>query len=142
MNSTNFTFYFMQKLIKKNKYLILSVSAVLLLIWQSGCGNDSVTGPANNSVTFRMMNQPGTHGGTEFLFRPNVDVKINEIVSSLPPLYDTVLNSSNYQFSKDTFYIIREFNNISSGQQWNFQFFGTVISTNAGFIVTTSYDVP
>src|SRR5260221_4267552 len=114
---------------------------IILLIRGAGCSDNNVIGPVNNSVSFQMMNQPSTHGGTDFLFKPSADVKINEIVTYLQN-YDTVLNTSNYSFSKDTFYIIKNYPNVSSGQQWNFQFFGTAIATNAGFVVTTSYTVP
>ena len=131
----------MNNLSGEKKYLLIPIFVIIFLAFGAGCSDNNVTGPVNNSVTFRIMNQPGSPGKTKFLFKPNVDVKITEIVSYLQN-YDTVVNNFNYNFSKDTFYVIKEYPNVSSGQQWNFQFFGTAVATNAGFIVTTSYTVP
>jgi hypothetical protein len=131
-----------RKLFIEYKFFIFPIGISFLLIYTAGCNDNNVIGPVNNNVTFEMKNQPGTQGGTQFLCRPSVNVKITEVISSLPPFYDTVISSNPaYVYSKDTFYIINEFNGVQQGQQWSFQFYGSYASNNAGYIVTTNYTV-
>jgi len=112
----------------------------------TGCSkSDNVLGPQNNQVSFQISQQAGFYGGTEFLFKPSVNIKISRIVSkyTAQQFADTLnLGNVNYIYSKDTTYIINEYTGVQAGQQWNFDFTGSVPNqNNSNYSVSANYTV-
>lgn len=133
---------------KTTKLFKFTAVIILLMVVSLGCNkNDSVLGPngLNNQVSFTMAQQNGANGGVEFLFQPSVDVKISKMVSILPSqnFTDTIINNnSNYVFSKDTLYIVGEYTGVVNGQQWKFDFTGSIPGqNNSNYNVTANYTV-
>jgi len=124
--------------------IILALFAVAVI---SGCSkNGNVMGPNNPAnVSFQISQQPGINGGTEFLFKPSVNISISKIISTYQPQQfgDTISFANvNYVYSKDTTYIINEYTGVANGQQWNFNFTGSVPGqTNSNYNVTSNYTV-
>lgn len=121
---------------------------ILAMLFAAGCNkNDSVLGPngLNNQVSFQISQQAGLNGGTEFLFQPSVNVKISQVISKYPAqqFVDTLGNANpNYVYSKDSVYSVNEYTGVQNGQQWNFNFSGTVPSqNNSSYNVTSNYTV-
>ena len=132
---------------KRFKLFISIVS--ILIVAAAGCNkNDSLTGPngfGNNQVSFHISQRSGNNGGIEFLFQPSVDSRISRVVSRLPAqqFADSITNVNvNYVYSKDTIYLINEYVGVSNGQQWQFDFTGTVPGqNNSNYSVTSNYTV-
>ena len=128
----------------KKTIAALILPLILLALVISGCSkNSSITGPNGNNgqVNFGISQQTGYYGGTQFLFKPQMDVKISRIVSKLPAqqFADTIsFANPNYVYSKDTTYIIREYTGVQNGQQWNFNFTGAG-NNNSNYNVTVNY---
>ena len=132
----------------KTKLKNLIILGLLVSAFMAGCNkNDSVTGPnnLNNQVSFQISQQNGQNGGVEFLFQPSVNVKISRVISKYPAqqFADTISNvNANYVYSKDTIYLINEYTGVQNGQQWNFDFTGSVQSqNNSNYNVTSNYTV-
>ncbi|MBI4534651.1 MAG: hypothetical protein HY708_00135 [Ignavibacteriae bacterium] len=129
------------------KLRVLLLLSVFLIGW-SGCKKDS-TNPAGNTttplVTFTMSSQPGTQGGTSFLFAPSVDVRLTRAIVALAAqqFVDTLTNPNPTQvFSAGTPYQLQEYTGVASGQQWSFLLTGTLVSNNAAFNQPAAYTVP
>lgn len=125
-----------------------AIFIILAMLFAAGCNkNDSVLGPngLNNQVSFQISQQAGLNGGTEFLFQPSVNVKISQVISKYPAqqFVDTLGNANpNYVYSKDSVYSVNEYTGVQNGQQWNFNFSGTVPSqNNSSYNVTSNYTV-
>jgi hypothetical protein len=130
------------KNIFKNSVLLVLLALAAL----AGCKNDSVLGPnGNNQVSFQISQQNGQNGGVEFIFQPSVDTKISRVISKLPAqqFADTInAPNPNYLYSKDSLYFINEYIGVQNGQQWNFDFTGTVPGmNNSNYTVTANYTV-
>jgi hypothetical protein len=132
---------------QKNFGFIFLIGAFITLIL-SGCGkNEGILGPnsMNRQVSFTVSQQNGYYGGTQFLFRPSVDIKINRIISKYTnqQFADTIsYGNQNYIYSKDTTYIINEYSGVQNGQQWIFDFTGSIpAQNNSNYNVTTNYTV-
>jgi hypothetical protein len=130
----------------KTQIKITLIIVFLAAVALSGCSkNGNITGPngTNDQVSFRISQQAGYYGGTQFLFQPSVNVNISRIISSFPAqqFADTVGYANvNYVYSKDSVYIINEFTNIQNGQQWNFNFTGSLPGQqNSNYNVTANY---
>ena len=123
-----------------NKFFQIAIAAYLIYTI-SGCGN-SVTSPIAGNVTFSINQQAGQNGGIEFLAKPSLDVKITKVISKEGTFADTIAPPPTYVFSKDSFYVINEYNGVATGQQWTFNFTGTVNSDNSSYNVTSNYSVP
>lgn len=130
-----------QKLIM---FCLLGVFTLTLAL--SGCSkNDSVLGPNgfNSAVSFQITQQDGQFGGVQFLFKPSVDTRLSRIVSryAAEQFADTIsYGNQNYVYSKDTVYIINEYVGIQNGQQWNFDFTGSISNqNNSNYTVTANY---
>ena len=130
-----------------NFFKVSAVAIFLVAVFVAGCKKGNVVGPdnANNQVSFQLSQQNGYTGGVEFLFKSSADVKISQIVSMLPAqqFTDTIrTNDVNYLYSKDTTYIIGEYNGVQNGQQWKFEFTGSVPGqNNSKYQVTSDYTV-
>lgn len=132
---------------KTKKFIKISMALLLMMaIIVSGCSKSgNVVGPNNGQVSFRISQQPGQNGGVDFLFKPSADVRISRIVSIYQPQQFTdTLNYANvnYVYSKDTTYIINEYVGVQNGQQWNFNFTGSMPGQqNSNYSVTSNYTV-
>lgn len=130
---------------KTKKFIKISIAlALLTAIVISGCSKSgNVVGPNSPQVSFQISQQPGQNGGTEFLFTPSVDVKISRIISIYQPqqFADTISYTNvNYVYSKGTTYIINEYTGVQNGQQWNFNFTGSISGQqNSNYNVTANY---
>jgi hypothetical protein len=124
--------------------IILTLFAAVLI---TGCSkNGNVIGPNNPAnVSFQISQRPGFNGGTEFLFKPSANINISRIISMYQPqqFADTLSFANvNYVYSKDTTYIINEYVGVQNGQQWNFNFTGSVPGQqNSNYNVNTNYTV-
>ncbi len=123
------------------------IVAALVAVIITGCSkNDGVIGPNFNSqVSFQISKQGGNFGGTQFLFRPSVDVKISTIICKYDAeqFADTIsYTNTNYVYSKDTTYIINEYTGVENGQQWKMNFTGSLPGqNNSNYDVTSNYTV-
>lgn len=123
------------------------VLAALFTVIITGCSkNDGVIGPNFNSqVSFQISKQGGNFGGTQFLFRPSVDVKVSTIICKYDAqqFSDTIsYANTNYVYSKDTTYIINEYTGVENGQQWKMNFTGSIPGqNNSNYDVTSNYTV-
>lgn len=131
-----------------NIFRNLVLLALLTLAAASGCNkNDGIMGPnnMNQQVSFAISQQNGYYGGTQFLFRPSVDVKITRIISKYnnQQFADTIsYGNQNYVYSKDTTYLINEYTGVENGQQWIFDFTGSIPGqNNSNYNTTTNYTV-
>ena len=130
----------------KTNSLFKILSAVLLyasITYMVGCGSNSVTNPLGGSVTFTMSQQTGGTG-IQFLAKPSVDARITRVICNLnsAAFSDTIVsNVPNYLYSKDSFYVVGEFNGVLTGQQWSFIFTGTD-AANAAYTSTSNYTIP
>ncbi|HEY3250878.1 MAG TPA: hypothetical protein VGK25_07140 [Ignavibacteria bacterium] len=128
---------------KRFKTFILASTLLVALI--AGCNKtDSVLGPngLNNQASFTISQQNGVNGGVDFMFKPSVDTRILLVVSRLPEqqFADTNVNvNTNYVFSKDTSYKINEYIGVANGQQWKFDFTGSLPNQSSNYTITTNY---
>lgn len=118
----------------------------LLIIYYTGCNNNSVTNSllGGSSVSFSISQANGTQG-VIFYGKANVDVKITKVIVSLATqnFFDTLTpQNPNYVYSKDTSYPISEFTGVQSGQKWNFAFTGATVSAGSAYTSNVSYTIP
>ena len=126
----------------KNTIKRSALLAFLALAALAGCKSNSLMGPNQNTgVNFQISQRNGANNGVEFLFRPSSDAKISKVVCSFPTqqFADTLTGGSNYVFSKDSTYTLNEYINVTTGQQWQFEFSGS--SGNSPYTVTSNYTV-
>ncbi len=132
---------------KTKKFIKISMALILMTaIIVSGCSKSgNVVGPNNSQVSFQISQQAGQNGGVDFLFKPSADVRISRIVSiyQQQQFTDTISYTNvNYVYSKDTTYIINEYTGVQNGQQWNFNFTGSMPGQqNSNYSVTSNYTV-
>lgn len=112
----------------------------------AGCKSDSVLGPNMNSqVSFQISQQNGINGGVQFLFKPSQNINVSRIISkyNTQQFTDTLsFSNTSYVYSKDTTYIINEYVGTQTGQQWNFDFTGSIPGQqNSNYYVTSNYTV-
>ena len=134
---------------KTTKFLNLtSIVIILVAVILTGCSkNSNVIGPnnLNNQPSFQITQQAGLNGGTEFLFKPSFNVMISRIVSKYvaQQFADTInYTNVNYVYSKDTTYVINEYTGVENGQQWVFEFTGSLPGqNNSNYKISTNYRV-
>lgn len=127
---------------KNLKALIFPMLIAFAVLTYSGCKSDSVTNPLGANVTMAMGSQPGPNGGTLFTFKPSVDVKLNYVIVTSGSFRDSLNDGGVYVYSKDSTYGVQEYQGVASGQQWSFNFFGTLASGGTAFSATANYTVP
>jgi len=134
-----------KNMFRNNLFKAAALLTFLTALFIGGCSkNDSLTGPNQGfRVSFTISQLQGPTGGTEFLFKPSADAKISRIVNSLAAqqFADTInYGNPNYVYSKDTSYIIREYINVTAGQQWKFDFTGSgPTGNNSNYNVSSNY---
>jgi hypothetical protein len=124
------------------------VSAALLLV---GCSKKNSTNPLAPNPTpqqpapsFSIRLESGTQGMI-FSAKPNVDVKVTEVIVSLPAQNFTDVNTNpnpETVFPKDTWFQFGEYTGVNSGQKWTFKITGKIAASNAPFTANATYDVP
>lgn len=128
------------------KMTIFLLLAVLVLAAASGCShNDSVNGLSGNQNTnFTISQQITQSGSMQFRFTPAEDIKISQLVSRYPAeqFADTLrFGNPEYNYSKDSVYIINNYVNVVSGQKWIFDFTGRTPGSNSQYSVSVNYTV-
>lgn len=137
------------------KTILFLISIILVL--STACSDDqggSVTDPfgtggigGTGNVTFTISSKLDQQGGATFSATPSVAIKLSKITASVAAQqysesaqYDgaTVINAN----------VTEEFaeypagSGVASGQQWTFQFEGTLASNNHAYNVTSNYTIP
>ncbi len=130
-------------------FLIL---AIFVSVYITGCNNNAVTDPnsgiggtgTGNTVNFT-MNGSGTTQSYNFTFQPQVDVRLNYLIASLPAqqFSDSVPNTTpSTVFSSSQAYGWYDYSGVQSGQQWTFKFNGSTVNNNQAFTSTVNFTVP
>lgn len=137
------------------KITILSIAFLLSII--TGCSDDtSVTSPASGglgvggggtgggSVTFTISSTTGQQGEVIFNATPSVSVKITKVTVSLPAqqFTDPLAGDGTTVYNANQLVTLETYTGVSSGQQWTFQFEGSLSSNNETFNVTSNYTIP
>lgn len=135
------------------KNLILYLIS-LILITGTACNDNSgggtLTDPFGNggtggtgSVTFTISSQQGQQG-IIFIAAPSVSVKITKVTVNLAAqqFNDIVQGNGTTVYNANQSVQINEYTGVASGQQWTFQFEGTIVSNNQAFNITSNYTVP
>ena len=128
----------------------LKILILVLLATVFGCSNSSDNGGnplfpnlggGNGSVSFEVKTQPGNQGGTLFLIKPSVDVKIQKVTVQVQNFTDELQGDPNTIYKKDTWYELEEYTGVQQGQQWTFNIVGQIASNGQNFNVTVNYTV-
>lgn len=103
--------------------------------------------PANfsgesSSVTIEIDVQQGQEGSIEFLFKPNVDIKVTKVDAQMGDFTDELSGDGTTVYSANNWYTLAAYNGVESGQQWSFTFTGTIANNNQNYNVTSTYTVP
>ena len=134
------------------KSLLYLLPLVLFLI--NACNDDSsgnITSPfgqglqgSSGGVSFTMSAYQGQNGGMIFTVSPSVAVKITKVTVSLPSqqFTDVLQGDGSTQFNANQAVELEEYTGVGSGQQWTFQFDGTLASNSQAFNVTANYTIP
>ena len=129
---------------KKTILLFLPVLAIMIGI--ASCGNnDTGTGLLGNNtaVTFTMGAQTGAGGGVQFTWQPSVDVKVTKLILSTTGFSDTITDNSGGTYTANQSWAYpNEYTGVTSGQQWQFNFTGTLASNNQAFTSTANLTIP
>ncbi|MCB0730201.1 MAG: hypothetical protein KDC88_04130 [Ignavibacteriae bacterium] len=134
---------------------LLAILIGFLFIVLIGCSEDSggtVTDPfgtggtsgGTGNVTFTIGTANGNQGGIIFTATPSVAIKITKVTISLPAqsFNDVLTGDGTTIYNANEAVGLEEYTGVASGQQWTFQFEGTIASNNQAFNVTTNYTVP
>lgn len=101
--------------------------------------------PVNIFFTMSGLIDPNNPNNYSFGFKPSENTKLTKLIAifQAQPFFDTLINNNpNYIFSQDSTYFIGPYTGIQSGQAWNFQFTGTIVSNNHNYVVTSNFIVP
>ena len=99
------------------------------------------TGVSDN-VTIEIGSQNGEQESVEFLFKPNVDIKITKVDVQMGGATDEVTGDGTTVYAGNSWYTLAGYTGVESGQQWSFTFSGTIASNNQNYSVTSNYTVP
>jgi hypothetical protein len=139
---------------------IITYIFTLALLSITACSNDSgggtITDPfgggtigtgGNGNVVITISSRQEQDGSTVFSATPSVAVKLSKLTVSVPAEQYT----ESFQFDGTTVAnanVSEDFlqypanAGVASGQQWTFQFEGTLASNNQTFNVTSNYTIP
>ena len=132
---------------------IISISLLLITIIILGCQDDSNTGVTDpfgtgtntgtGNVTFSMSTTQGQQG-VIFVATPSVAVKITKVTVSLPAqqFTDVLTDDGTTVFNANEGVQLDEYTGVASGQQWTFQFEGSLANGGQAFNVTSNYTIP
>ncbi len=128
------------------KTLLLFIPVFILAILFTACSkNDTGTGLLGNTntVTFTMGTQTGAGGGVQFTWQPSVDVKVTKLILSTTGFSDTITDNSGSTYTANQPWAYgNEYTGVTSGQQWQFNFTGTLASNNQAFTSTANLTIP
>ena len=135
------------------KKLLIYLIPIIFVAF-SACNDDSggtvtspfgtgLTGGAGN-VAFTIGTQQSQQGGIIFTASPSVAVKITKVTISLSAqqFTDVLQGDGTTQFNANQAVELEEYTGVGSGQQWTFQFEGTLASDGQAFNVTSNYTIP
>lgn len=110
----------------------------------SGTGNSLLGGNGTGTVTFTMGVQTGGGGGTQFTWSPSTTVKVTRLILSTTGFSDTITDNSGTSYAGgQTWVYPQEYTGVTTGQQWQFNFTGTIDSANnAAFTSTANLTIP
>lgn len=132
---------------------ILSISIVFLAILFLGCDDDSNTGVTDpfgggtnagtGNVTFSMSAIQGQQG-VIFIATPSAAVKITKVTVSLPAqqFTDVLTDDGTTVFNANEGVQLDEYTGVESGQQWTFNFEGSLVNGGQSFNVASNYTIP
>lgn len=127
------------------KTVLLFIPVFILAILIAGCSkNDTGTGLLGNSnaVTFTMGVQNSTNG-VQFTWQPSVDVKVTKLILSTTGFSDTITDNSGTTYTANQPWAYgNEYTGVTTGQQWQFNFTGTLASNNQAFTSTANLTIP
>lgn len=95
-----------------------------------------------SSVTIEINSQPMNDGSVEFLFRPNVDIKITKVNVEMGGATDDLTGDNTTVYNSNNWHVLAGYTGVESGQDWSFTFSGTIVSNNQNYSVTSKYKVP
>lgn len=133
------------------KLLLIFIS--LFFIWITGCSDDAggtITDPfgsggtsGTGNVTFTVSSTQGQQG-VIFIATPSVSIKITKVTVSLPAqqFTDVLTDDGTTTYNANQAVQLDEYTGVASGQQWTFQFEGTIASNNQAYNVTSNYTIP
>lgn len=107
-------------------------------------GTGGIGGGNNSAVTFTISSTNGQQGEVIFNATPSVSVKITKVTVSLPAqqFTDPLAGDGTTVYNANQAVTLETYTGVASGQQWTFQFEGTIESNNQTFNVTSNYTVP
>ncbi|MBE2216796.1 MAG: hypothetical protein IAE90_01240 [Ignavibacteria bacterium] len=127
------------------KTILLFLPVLALMIGIASCGNnDTGTGLLgnNNAVTFTMGVQNSTNG-VQFTWQPSVDVKVTKLILSTTGFSDTITDNTGATYTANQPWAYgNEYTGVTTGQQWQFSFTGTLASNNQAFTSTANLTIP
>ncbi len=137
------------------KKLILFLLPILFLAITSCDDSSGVTNPngggiggiggggGGGSVTFTIGTSQGEQGGIYFTAAPSVAVKITKVTVSLPAqqFSDVLQGDGTTVYNANEAVLLEEYVGVANGQQWTFQFEGSLAGNNQTFNVTSNYTV-
>ena len=138
------------------KKLTLYLLPVLFLIITSCDDNSGVTNPngggiggigggggGTGSVTFTIGTSQGDQGGIYFTAAPSAAVKITKVTVSLPAqqFTDVLQGDGTTVYNANEAVLLEEYVGVENGQQWTFQFEGSLANNNQTFNVKSNYTV-
>ncbi|MFZ1292014.1 MAG: hypothetical protein WAR79_18095 [Melioribacteraceae bacterium] len=137
------------------KKLILYFLPILFLVITSCDDSSGVVNPngggiggiggggGGGSVAFTIGTSQGEQGGIYFTAAPSVSVKITKVTVSLPAqqFTDILQGDGVTVFNANEAVLLQEYVGVENGQQWTFQFEGSLASSNQTFSVTSNFTV-
>lgn len=108
-----------------------------------GIGGIGGGGGGTGSVTFTIGTSQGEQGGIYFTAAPSVSVKITKVTVSLPAqqFTDVLQGDGVSVYNANEAVLLQEYVGVENGQQWTFQFEGTLAGNNQTFNVTSNFTV-
>ncbi|MBK7104692.1 MAG: hypothetical protein IPH62_05360 [Ignavibacteriae bacterium] len=109
----------------------------------TGGGIGGIGGGGTGSVTFTIGTSQGEQGGIYFTAAPSVSVKITKVTVSLPAqqFTDVLQGDGATVYNANEAVLLQEYVGVENGQQWTFQFEGTLASNNQTFSVNSNFTV-
>ena len=127
------------------KTLLLFIPVFIMAVFITACGSDDTgtgLGLGGNTVTFTMGAQQSTNG-VQFTWQPSVSIKVTQLILGTTGFSDTITDNSGATYTANQQWAYpNEYTGVTSGQQWQFKFTGTIDSTNQAFTTTANYTIP
>ena len=136
------------------KQITIYLLSILFMLF-TGCSEDSNNsnptglilgggGTGGGSVTIAISITTGQQGEVTFNATPSVNVKITKVTVSLPAqqLSNEFTDDGSTVYNANQVVPIDTYTGVATGQEWTFQFEGTLASNNQTFNVTSNYTIP